>query len=364
MQGIAFFTATLAFLAAADLRADVAAPQDSRWKGTQIKKRLDSENSSTTPTVSPSVSISSPPSDAEITTLSIDVGSYMATSSPTAASTSNAASASSTTASSTGGLSTNNRNLIIILCTVLGSLGLITAALVACCLLRHRRRYRAERSVTPIDDDEIASWRRGCSGACEKPEGPELDESPQLPDNIKTPSSGWTWTASPTVSVRPKYPSGLSITDSPVVVLAPNARLGLTDETVPGDVPFIRRPSSRLSKAPPGRRHHRNKSSSGNKSRRSSISVSISTRSFWSAQSGHAELRLNDRVATWYDPDSNFEVGHDLGNASTPSLALALPTPTPTVTPAGGLSPRPKSQLRTWEYPHMPDEDEIGVAIS
>jgi len=79
----------------------------------------------------------------------------------------------------------------------------------------------------------------------------------------------------------------------------------------------------------------------------------MSNRSIWSFKSGHGELRSNDRVATWYDPDD--EVGQDLDN-STPSLHGDI-----TPTPSGGLSPRPKSQMRPWEFRK---DGEIGLAIS
>jgi hypothetical protein len=133
------------------------------------------------------------------------------------------------------------------------------------------------------------------------------------------------------------------------IAKAPNSRVGLTDEAVPGADAFItppKRRSSRLSKAPPG--HARTKSG------RSSISVKST-----SNNGGSVDLpKPTVRVPAWYDPD-NESAGTGLGN--TEYFNTSPGTSVFDGLNAGGLSPRPKSklQLKTWD-----DSLEIGRAIT
>ncbi|PQE06347.1 c2h2 transcription protein [Rutstroemia sp. NJR-2017a WRK4] len=287
-------------------------------------------------------------------------------------STGSSASATSTTAS-TSGLS--HQNLIIILACVLGALALIISGALIYIFIRYRRsRSLAARGVTPIDDEEIESWRRSAqdrkssfaqehSRSFEK----EIGSRSYMDSNTiqMSHSPGWTWTASPTSSRSHSafYPSGVSsnIPDTPrffaqAFAQAPNARIGLTDETVPGAEPFIKpakRQSSRLSKSSPN--HARSKS------RRSSMSA----RSVWSVKSGHAELKANDRVATWYDPEDDFRVVKDY--TESPAFTSREGTPAPVT----ALAPRPPARPMFWDgdsrrssWDKDPDIGEIGLAIS
>jgi len=258
-------------------------------------------------------------------------------------------SSTSTTSQSTSSNSISHQTLVIILSTVLGFLGLILLA-GAIFLFRRFRRGQApfgHRGASPINDDEIESWRR--SGREKQPitplaHGPAIRQVSSLPMY----SPAWTWAASPT-SIRT-----ISANESElhsVVAKAPNARAGLTDETIPGADPFItppKRQSSRLSKAPPG--HARSKS------RRSSMS----TKSIWSGRErSSSDLKGRDRQSTWYNQEDEVISSHiktDTGSSS----------PSPGVSdffdgmPSGGLSPRPKSRPRLYEI----SRDDIGRAIA
>jgi len=214
--------------------------------------------------------------------------------------------------------------------------------------------------VTPINDDEIESWR---GTVLEQKKQPHISEtgSANTPKSAHTPrgasidsialkhSPAWTWNASPSTAHSNKAP--IVPETPPFVARAPNSRVGLTDEAVPGADPFIppvKRQSSRLSKAPPG--HGRTKS------RRSSIS----TKSIRSYNGGtYGDSKGKDEMPSWYNRDDE-------------SVGTGLKDTEPTDSPgtsiwdglsAGGLSPRPKSksQLRPWQ---TDNKDDIGRAIA
>ncbi|PQE25793.1 hypothetical protein CJF30_00000487 [Rutstroemia sp. NJR-2017a BBW] len=265
-------------------------------------------------------------------------------------STGSSASATSTTAS-TSGLS--HQNLIIILACVLGALALIISGALIYIFIRYRRsRSLAARGVTPIDDEEIESWRRSAQDR-KSSFAQEHSRSFEKETIQMSHSPGWTWTASPASSRSHSafYPSVAQ-----AFAQAPNARIGLTDETVPGAEPFIKpakRQSSRLSKSSPN--HARSKS------RRSSMSA----RSVWSVKSGHAELKANDRVATWYDPEDDFRAAKDY--TESPAFTSREGTPAPVT----ALAPRPPARPMFWDgdsrrsfWDKDPDIGEIGLAIS
>jgi hypothetical protein len=302
------------------------------------------------------------------TTNTIEVSSFMASSSSTPPYTSVAvgasyndihsslspASSSSSALSSSSHISDQHRTLIIVLSTVLGFVGLIliAAALFLVYRFGQGRSPFGHRSATPLDDDEIESWR---GTVIEKKEPPPIDPAMlnRKGDSIQlTQSPGWTWTASPT-SLRSALSPSTTVPDTPsFLAKAPNSRAGLTDETVPGADPFIppmKRQSSRLSKAPPG--HGRSKS------RRSSMSA----KSVWSYNGGigpNTDSRgTNDKIPMWFDPDDQA-VGKELARmgrtSSSPGTSIF-----DGVSVGGGLSPRPKSQGRPWEM-----DKEIGRAIA
>ncbi|KAE8453825.1 hypothetical protein EG329_009337 [Mollisiaceae sp. DMI_Dod_QoI] len=293
----------------------------------------------------------------------IDVLSFMTSPSPTALRATSSGTASTTNVnespipmSSTSAVSqpTNSnkishQTLVIILSAVLGFLGVILLAGAVFLIYRFSKGQAPfrHRGASPINDDEIESWRR--SGREKLPltppdHGPAIREVTSLP--MRSPA--WTWAASPS-SIR-TVSANLSEPHS-VVAQAPNARAGLTDEALPGADPFItppKRQSSRLSKAPPG--HARTKS------RRSSISAK-SMRS--GRERSSSDLKAKEMQSVWYDQDDEIMSSHlrtDNGRSSlgTPDFFDGIPS--------GGLSPRPKSRTRPWEI-QIPSED-IGRAIA
>ncbi|KAK2603842.1 hypothetical protein QQS21_003966 [Conoideocrella luteorostrata] len=179
----------------------------------------------------------------------------------------------------------SSRNLIIILATTIPSVVLIALAAVLCYRARRRRARLFNRGITPIDDEEIQSWKFG-RRASEKPSENETMQNLQpSPENyrghrtsvsigsIQKPASVIIYQNPSHYNTRlseerpaiPLMPSKDSMEMPPVPVLAraPNSRPGLTDDTVQGEDAFItqpRRNTSRLAKAPPSPRHARSKS--------------------------------------------------------------------------------------------------------
>lgn len=258
------------------------------------------------------------------------------------------------TTSHSGGMSSQHRRLIIILSSVLGSVGLvlIVAAIFLGCRYGKRRAPFRNRGTTPIDDEEIESWRI----SEQKQQSPIPDsKSPQTPrgasiDSIALRQSPpWAWTGSPAALHSMNSPANVQ-EPSAFIAKAPNSRIGLTDETVPGADAFIpppKRQGSRLSKAPPG--HARNKSGRS----------SISAKSVRSNHGGSVDLpKPTDKAPAWYDPD-NESVGTGLRDTEYTNSSPA--TPVFDGLNAGGLSPRPKSksQLGSWD-----SSQEIGRAIA
>jgi hypothetical protein len=251
-------------------------------------------------------------------------------------------------------MSNQRRTLIIVLSTVLGSIGiiLIVAGIFLCCRYRKGRAPFRQRGATPIDDDEIESWRGTVLE--QKQQSPKLEAgSTVTPRGVSIDSIAlkhspqWTWPGSPNAMHSLNSPGSLPEPPS-LVARMPNSRVGLTDEAIPGDdafIPPIKRQSSRLSKAPPG--HARTKS------RRSSISTK-SIRSYNGALTG--DSRSKERIPTWCDPD-NDSVGTALRDTAHSSPGTSIFDGLN----AGGLSPRPKSksQLRSWD-----NNQDIGRAIA
>ncbi|KAK3310407.1 uncharacterized protein B0T15DRAFT_489090 [Chaetomium strumarium] len=190
----------------------------------------------------------------------------------------------------------SNRTLVIALSTVLSAVGLflVIGAVLLCrrCRRRRRRLPFLPRGVSPIDDEEIERWKGNRSekggfhvgdtdieadGALSK------ETSAPSPSHAKHPSTS-SVKKPPSVIVysSPCNSQGLrhstdaesrrsfardhpgyggkssfdkSLPQTPIQARAPNARAGLTDESVPGDAPFLPKPKrtpSRLSKASHG----------------------------------------------------------------------------------------------------------------
>lgn len=256
--------------------------------------------------------------------------------------------------------------LIIVLSVVLGSIALLLSTLAFFLVGRCRRRRLSRRGVTPINDDEIESWRGtekklSLSVATRSmelnrtgtliPLSPEADR-PALPTPM-SPDWGYTWsTADPIQSPPPTRSRQASL-----VATAPNARIGLTTDTVPGAEPFVpvNRESRRLSK---GRNHARSKSM------RSSASAK-SMRSLNGDSVTAFDFTMNHETAMPWLPYENRNI-EDLSTigGSTPSTSIYAGTsdvgysPRPKYTPYDSLnhitalSPRPGQ--RQWTSPQSP----------
>ncbi|OTA57708.1 hypothetical protein K449DRAFT_133520 [Hypoxylon sp. EC38] len=159
--------------------------------------------------------------------------------------------------------------LTIALSTVLSVIGVILIAVAAylCTGGRRKKIPLFNRGITPIGDEEIATWKS--NRQAEK----VTDRYTTRPSHSQNPSIATSTKRAPSViqyqnGGRPsfevasprsfisggKYSFDLPQAPGAVLAKAPNARSGLTDETVPGDDPFLpspRRNPSRLHKLPP-----------------------------------------------------------------------------------------------------------------
>ncbi|KAI1174918.1 hypothetical protein F4777DRAFT_354208 [Nemania sp. FL0916] len=189
---------------------------------------------------------------------------------------------------------TSHETLVIVLSTVLGIFGLALIGFAFLWALRNRRRHRLfNRGLTPIGDDEIETWK---VSRAEKEEeaGAGSRYTTSMPPHHQHASKDSTSSAKIQYqsqkgggagSNRPSTDAALSTRsymmgqqqhhsfslDLPrapepaVFARAPNARTGLTDETVPGDAPFVavvgssstvkRQPSRLHKKLPPSNTH-------------------------------------------------------------------------------------------------------------
>ncbi|KAK4132610.1 hypothetical protein BT67DRAFT_435581 [Trichocladium antarcticum] len=215
----------------------------------------------------------------------------------------------------------SNRRLVITLSTVLTAVAVVLiAGVVLLCWRRRRRRLPfLSRGISPVDDDEIAAWKtprdeKACfpgsgdtdveadGGSLHKEAGrsshaqhPSLSSLKKPPSVIVYSNAHGQGRRRQSADAEPRHSSGQryshpahtkisfekALPQTPIQARAPNARAGLTDESVPGDEPFLpspRRNPSRLSKHhhPP---HHPPNSSSQRRHARARSSRS-STRSF------------------------------------------------------------------------------------
>lgn len=216
----------------------------------------------------------------------------------------------------------SNRTLVITLSTVLSVVGvlLITGTVLLCMRSRRRRLSCFARGISPIDDDEIATWKmaRG-EKASLVGAAAATAVSPDRPGHAKQPSSS-SIKKPPSVIIYPSRNSQSAprrsgevsprsmpnssgshgktsfekdLPRTPVQAVAPNARAGLTDETIPGDEPFLPSPKrlpSRLSKGPPQSSPRNTRTHARTRSSRSS------TRSFGEyVHYGSSEMELSPR---------------------------------------------------------------------
>ncbi|KPM39502.1 hypothetical protein AK830_g7059 [Neonectria ditissima] len=164
--------------------------------------------------------------------------------------------------------------LVIVLATVV-PVAFIAITVVLCRRSRQRRFLFLKRGITPIDDEEIESWRTDRSD--EKTPIieplPFRDEEPfqdhqdyqqhqrqQSSVSIRKPPSviiyqnGVSRASEELARHSMKHKRSMDVPATPVLARAPNSRPGLTDETIQGDdafIPSLKRQPSRLAKLPP-----------------------------------------------------------------------------------------------------------------
>ncbi|KAK3330187.1 hypothetical protein B0H66DRAFT_597734 [Apodospora peruviana] len=257
------------------------------------------------PTGDPSLSSGGPlPETTEVPTTSSEVSGTGAmptvSTSTTAFSTTTSSSASPESTSSDASGIGSNRTLVITLSTVLSVVGLllVVGAILICWKYRRHRAPFFSRGISPIDDDEIATWKvprnekAGMTGGETdvEAEGAALGAAAGARDggspthakhastsSIKKPPSVIVYSnahgqggyqgsvdegsprsfAQSSTQTTPygKASFDKALPQTPIQARAPNARAGLTDEAIPGDDPFLpspKRQPSRLSKMPPG----------------------------------------------------------------------------------------------------------------
>jgi hypothetical protein len=183
------------------------------------------------------------------------------------------------TASQRNSDASSNRTLVITLSTILSVVAflILFGSIFLCYRFKRGRLPVFKRGISPIDDEEIESWKANRDD--EKYTSLNRDERHNSTGSVKKPPSVIVYQNpavarasgehSPHFSCGHSYQRSIDIPQTPVLARAPNSRPGLTDETVEGDdayIPSPRRHPSRLSKLP-SPRHARTRSS------RSSISV-------------------------------------------------------------------------------------------
>ncbi|KAI2466137.1 hypothetical protein F4781DRAFT_365753 [Annulohypoxylon bovei var. microspora] len=226
--------------------------------------------SQTTPIVTSLTSSETPETTTTATSSSESISEPISSPTATATMTSSTPTPSSVSSSSDG---SGTSTLTIALSTVLSVTGvvLIAVAIYMCTGDRRRRlpMFKIKRGITPIGDDEIATWKSNRSA-----EKVVTDRYTTRPSHSQNPSTATSTRRAPSViqyqnggrqsfevaSPRSfiggdgKYSFDLPQAPGAVLARAPNARSGLTDEAVPGDDPFLpppKRHPSRLHKLPP-----------------------------------------------------------------------------------------------------------------
>ncbi|KAM0343343.1 hypothetical protein ACHAPU_008664 [Fusarium lateritium] len=246
--------------------------------------------------------------------------------------------------------------LVIVLATVVP----MTAITAAWCLFYRRsrqRRFLFKRGITPINDEEIESWKKDKSRekiqiieAANRQHANDLEE--QLQHHQRQKSTSFSSIRKPPSVIvydRPHprvseelsprsihYKCSMDIPSSPIVARAPNSRPGLTDEAVQGEDAFIsplKRQPSRLAKLPPSARHSRNRSS------RSSTMSAVSPRDPWHGH--YPDAFFGTRSSSEYLPRENRSLDirrqHPRMHSMTSMSRLSIDDEVF----MGGLSPRP-----------------------
>ncbi|KAL7628052.1 hypothetical protein AAE478_002248 [Parahypoxylon ruwenzoriense] len=303
---------------------------------------------------SPGVVASTPSEESGTIAITPNSGPSDSTASPTNTATMSDPTATPSSASPNGGGS-GSSTLTIVLSTVLSVMGVALIALAAylCTGSRRRRIPMLKRGITPIGDDEIATWKSN------KPAEKETDRYTTRPSHSQNASISTSTRRAPSLIqyqnggrpslevtsprsfISSKYSFDLPQAPGAVLARAPNARSGLTDDMVPGDDPFLpspRRQPSRLQKLPPN---------SPNMHSRTKESRSSSMRSF-------AEAAWRDAAAETSSPRSS---GDRLHNHNRIYSSSSIPPP-PRISFGGddqltGLSPPPSRR----------NDGTIGLAV-
>ncbi|KAG6000958.1 hypothetical protein E4U21_004854 [Claviceps maximensis] len=187
---------------------------------------------------------------------------------------------------STSGL-VSTQSLVIILTTIIPSAVFIAMTSILCYQARRRRARLFERSITPIEDEEILSWKMDRKGSDKSSKNDDMHDQQTSIDrhhdhrastsigSIQKPASviiyqdvshyynlssfeDGTTMPFPTLSE-----DSMDLTSVPVLARAPNSRPGLTDAAVQGEDAFVPKPkrhTSRLTKSPPSPLHCRSRS--------------------------------------------------------------------------------------------------------
>lgn len=260
----------------------------------------------------------------------------------------------------------SNRTLVITLSSVLSSVGLLL--LLGAFFLLYRIKTRGgrkplfARGISPIDDDEIATWKVPHSEKSALPGEDEETPNPSPPQTAAaaptTPSRTHTKSQPSTSSLR-KPPSAVivysnphgqhhrrcSSADSysysysppnsggsttrkmsfdkilpqtPIQARAPNAIPGLTDESVPGAMPFLPR-------VDPVLQHHHQRRLSKVRSAHHVRARSSRSGSFglggqhWGDGGGGEGRHSHDYVPRGYGPHGHWRMGSDLAVGSPPA---------------------------------------------
>lgn len=178
-----------------------------------------------------------------------------------------------------------SKNLTIILSTVIPVIFVVGLAIALWRWGRKRNSRLFNRGITPIADEEIESWKNDRTDEEKEPvpETPNRSNgytkshrhhqqnssvsSCQKPPSVIVYQNNYQSRISGEHSPRSAGPMkrSMELPQTPVLARAPNARPGLTDDTVQGDdafVPQLKRQPSRLSKNQAGQ-HQRHKSAYG-----------------------------------------------------------------------------------------------------
>ncbi|EEU48443.1 uncharacterized protein NECHADRAFT_98719 [Fusarium vanettenii 77-13-4] len=250
--------------------------------------------------------------------------------------------------------------IVIVLATVVP----LTAITAVGCFLYRRSRQRQrrflflKRGITPIDDEEIESWRtdkslektpiieatsnHGHSHSLEQQLQQHQRQKSTSVSSIRKPPSVIIYN-SPNPHEEISSPRSLhhkrsiDVPSTPLLARAPNSRPGLTDETVQGDDAFVsplKRQPSRLAKLPPSAsRHGRTRSS------RSSTVSAISPRDPWHGH--YPDSVFGPRSSSEYIPRANRSLDIRRQHHRMHSMISPSRMSFDDEVFMGGLSPRP-----------------------